>query len=51
MSQRSKLVVIFAFLLGALPVWSETLPNGTKLVVRLDKPVEPDGKTKQGFSA
>ena len=51
MSQRSKWVVIFAFLFGALPVWSETLPNGTKLVVRLDKPVQPDGKTKQGFSA
>jgi hypothetical protein len=51
MSQRFQSVVMLAILFSAVPLSAETLPSGTKMVVRLDKDIEPDGKTKQKFSA
>ena len=51
MSQPWKFVLMLAALLSALPLSAETLPSGSRIVVRLDKDIEPDGKTKQKFSA
>ncbi|MBI2817303.1 MAG: hypothetical protein HYX72_10215 [Acidobacteria bacterium] len=45
------LAFIVSFLLSALPMRAEVLPSGTKLIVRLDREVDPTSKKQQQFSA
>jgi hypothetical protein len=47
----SLFTAIPAFLFGALPIWAETLPSGTKLVVQLQQEIQPDSKNAEQFTA
>lgn len=51
MFQHAKLIFSLIFALGALPLWSATIPIGTKLVVRLDQNVVPADKGSHRFTA
>lgn len=51
MFQHSRMLLILSFALAALPLCGATLPAGTKLVVRLDRDVEPADKNNHKFSA
>jgi hypothetical protein len=51
MLQPARFVLIAALLPCALPLAAETIPDGTKLVVRLSKELEREEGRKQTFSA
>jgi len=51
MFQHARLAFSLIFALGALPLWSATIPVGTKLVIRLDKNVVPADKNDHRFTA
>jgi hypothetical protein len=50
-SKTKLFAIVFAFAISALAGWAETLPSGTRIVIRLDQEIRPTGKPGQHFSA